>query len=143
MTPQSFREDLKRFDKRLDFQWNPVNSSWEVFGLDRKNRKYVIKVIPLGKLDTLGTWVLQDLYEASPLKQGGAKALNRKIDAEIESNEQRQEKDYRNKLDAINSEAYVKLKYRAGERLSFATVERCKDFVVTDRRRVQENTVSA
>lgn len=143
MTPQSFRDDLKRFDKRLDFQWNPMKSVWEVFGIDRKNQKYVIKIILLGQLDTLGTWVLQDLYECSPMKQGGSKALNRKIDEEIKRNEQRQEADYKNKLDAVNNDAYIKLKYRAGERLSFATPERCKDFIITDRRRVQENTVSA
>jgi len=136
MTPESFRDDLKRFDKRLDFVFNGETFAWEVIGLDKRNIKYVIKSIPLGKLETLGTWVLQDLYECSPLKQGGEKALNRKIDEEIARTEQIQQKDFQNKLDAVNDDAYVRLKYGTGERVSFAGVGEKHEggFFINDRR---------
>jgi hypothetical protein len=136
MTPESFRTDLKRFDKRLDFVWNGAAASWEVVGVDKRNIKYVIKSIPLGKLETLGTWVLQDLYECSPMKQGGERALNRIIDEDIERLEQIQEKDFQNKLDAVNDDAYIRLKYGTGERVSFSGVGEKHEsgFTVTDRR---------
>jgi len=145
MTPQSFREDLKRFDKRLDFEWNGLKARWEVVGKDKRNVKYVIKEIPLGQLETLGTWVLQDLYECSPLKQGGAKALNRKIDEEQERIEKAQEQEHRNKMEAVHDDAYIRLKYGIGERISFAGVGEKHEggFFVNDRRRNTESATGA
>lgn len=137
MTPESFREDLKRFDKRLDFQFNKIKMEWEIFGIDRKNKKYVIKSIPIGKIDTIGPWVLQDLYECSPTKQGGHKELNRRIDEAQEKEELRKEVEYRDKMQAINEDAYLHLKHQIGQRVSFHKTETSDSgIVINDRRRL-------
>jgi len=144
MTPQSFREDLKRFDKRLDFVYNARKMQWEVVGHDLKGKKYLIKAIPIGQMETIGTWVLQDLYSMSPTKQGGAKELNRRLDDAIEEREKIQEKDNRNDMEGLHDEAYVRLKYGLGERVSLHQPERHETtFTVNDRRRVhdQEETI--
>lgn len=142
MSPDSFRDDLKRFDKRLDFTYNPVKFCWEVIGLDRKNVKYVIKSIPIGQIDKLGPWVLQELYDCSPTKQGGEAALNRKIDAELAKSELADERAERDRIEAASDEAYLHFKHKMGQRVSFCRTETSDSgIVVNDKRRVQLSTV--
>jgi len=142
MTPQSFREELKRFDPRMDIVLNKSKGQWDIIGQDGRNRKYIAKQVPFGML---GKWVICDMYDSSPMKQGGAKALNRKIDEGIERNEKQQEKDFHNQLEGIHDDAYIKMKYQAGERFSFAGVGDKHEgtFFVNDRRRNIESGIGA
>ncbi len=134
MTPQSFREELKRFDPRMDIVLNKSRGLWEIIGKDGRNRKYIAKQVPFGML---GKWVICDMYDSSPMKQGGAKALNKKIDEEQERIEKQQEKEFQNKLEGIHDDAYIRLKHGVGERISFAGVGDKHEggFFVNDRRR--------
>lgn len=141
MHPTRFREELKRFDKKLDFEFNVRKSRWEVVGTDARNKKYLIKAIPLGQVETLGPGILQELYNCSPIKQGGAKRLNRIMDELKEKEEQEVEKLHQDQLETAASEAYEHFKYREGERFSFAGVGDRHEggFFVNDRRRLLES----
>lgn len=140
MHPDRFREELKRFDKRLDFEFNARKSRWEVVGVDARNKKYLIKAVPLGQIETLGPGILQELFDCSPIKQGGAKRLNRIMDELKEKEEAQTENLHKDQMEAATSEAYEHFKYREGGRLSFAGVEDKHEggFFVRDRRRLHE-----
>lgn len=135
MDVRRFREELKRFDKRLDITFNGMKGAYEIVGTDMKGHEYLIKTVPLGKLGELGLHVLQDLYECSPHKQGGAKAMNRKIDRMIEEEEKREEKNMADTLDYACSEAYDLMKRRSGLTQTLPDA----GFLVTDRRKSLES----
>lgn len=134
MTPNRFREELKRFDPKLDFEYNGKAAQWQVVGFDRRGIKYLIKPIPLGQIDTLGPWILQELYDASPHKQGGAKEINRRLDRMREEEEAQQERDFQNRLEATNSEAWETFQRRMGQRINNVGLP----FTVNDKRRVTD-----
>jgi len=131
MTPDSFRQELKRFDPRMDIVLDRKKGLWNIVGLDKKSIKYIAKRVPF---DALGKWIICDMYDNSPMKQGGQKDLNRKIDEEIERNERIQEKDHKNKMDAVHDDTYDRLKWGLGERVSLSSTD---SFVVNDKRRIE------
>lgn len=133
MHPTRFREELKRFDPKLDLVWNDKKSCWQVVGKDRKNKEYVIYNVPLGDTDKLGPWIIQGLYDATPHKQGGAAAINRMLDAAREREEEQEEKDIADAIDARAEDAWAHLNYREGSRVSMFK----PGFVVNDKRRIQ------
>ena len=136
MTPQRFKEDLQRFDKRLDIEFNGEKMRWEIVGRDLKNKKYLIKSIPLGQMDTLGPATLQELYDCSPIKQGGAKELNRKIDEQIEKEEAAEEREMQNRIEERIEDAWQHLQYRNGYRISLHVPNQTEPLVINDKRRV-------
>ena len=137
MTSDSFRQELKRFDPRMDIELDRKRGLWNIVGSDKKNIKYIAKRVPF---HALGKWIICDMYDNSPMSQGGHRDLNRKIDDEIERNEKIQEKDNKNKMDAVHDDTYDRLKYGLGERVSFANVEEKRsDFFVNDKRRSIES----
>lgn len=136
MSPDRFREELKRFDRALDFEFNGTKGRWEIVGTDRKNVKYLIKAFPLGEIGTVGIDTIKELYECSPIKQGGAAALNRRIDDLKETEEKHELKNQQNMIDARNEDAWMHLQYRNGCRVSFNEALKDRDSItVTDRRR--------
>lgn len=141
MTPNRFREELKRFDKTLDIEYNGAKMIWEIVGYDRKNVRYVIKKIPLGQMTTLGVATLKELYDCSPLKQGGAKNLNQRIDDLIEAEERAEERALQDRIDEQLQDAWLHLQHKNGYRVSFYNPSgEQKEFVVTDKRRVSPDT---
>lgn len=136
MTPNRFRHELKRFDRSLDIEFNGVKQRWEIFGTDRQNRKYLIKKIPLGQMTTLGVETLKELYECSPIKQGGAKRLNERIDDLIRKEDEAEEKELQNRLNERLEDGWLQLQYRNGYRVSMHIPETKETVTITDRRRV-------
>lgn len=142
MHPTRFREELKKFDRQLDFEFNSKKSRWEIVGVDRKNKHYLIKSFPLGKINTIGLHTLQELYDVSPLKQGGAKAVNARIDQMIEDEEKAEDKKRKDQIDERLEDAYMHLQHREGTRISFSTQAASGEpdgFVLTDKRRVHDS----
>jgi hypothetical protein len=137
MTPSRFREELKRFDNALDIEYNGQKSRWEIVGRDRKNVRYVIKKIPLGQMTTLGVATLKELYDCSPIKQGGAKRLNERIDDLIRAEEEAEAKELNEKIQERLEDGWLHLQHKNGYRVSFCnpSLEQ-KDFEVKDKRRV-------
>lgn len=131
MDIHGFRRDLKKFDKRLDLVWNNRKSLWQVTGRDVRNLTYIIYEIPLGKVDAMLPKVLSELYSMSPIKQGGAEEVNRKIDRIIDQEEDDDAKRLRDTIDAATSEAHDSYMRRSGLRINNAGVP----FTVTDKRR--------
>ncbi len=136
MTPNRFRDELKRFDKSLDIEWNGKMQRWEIVGYDRKNVRYIIRKVPLGQMTTLGVDTLKQLYEASPIKQGGAKRLNERIDDLIRQEEETEAKELQNKIDERLEDGWLQLQYRNGYRVSLHIPETKETVTITDRRRV-------
>lgn len=135
MGPARFREELKRFDKTLDIEFNGPEGRWEIVGYDLKNVRYLIKKVPLGMINTLGVETLKELYECSPTKQGGAKELNRKIDALIEAEDIAEERAQQASIQDKLDDAWVHLQYKNGYRVSLATPEMKETVLITDKRR--------
>ena len=144
MTPARFREELKRFDKTLDIEYNGKDSRWEIVGYDTRNVRYIIKKIPLGQMTTLGVATLKELYDCSPLKQGGAKRLNERIDDLIAVEEAAEEKELDNKIQERLEDAWVHLQHKNGYRVSFCNpqIENTGYFIVTDKRRVSATEIA-
>lgn len=127
-----FKEELRRFDPRLDFTWNGKRSVWQVTGEDARRVRYVIYEVPLGQLDTLGPHIIQGLYDASPTKQGGASALNRLLDERIDRDERAEDRRLSDELGMLAAEAWDHADRIEGRRINNAGVP----WVVNDRRRV-------
>lgn len=141
MTPSRFREELKRFDKQLDFEWNGKKQEWQIVGTDLKKNRYIIKRFPLGTIHTIGLPVLQELYECSPIKQGGAKALNRRIDELIEAEEKVEEQQMQDKINERLEDAWMHFQYKEGLRVSMTTAHKdggTEEIVITDKRRFHD-----
>lgn len=139
MHPSSFRRELKRFDKQLDLEWNGMKSRWEVVGYDRKHQRYLIKAFGLGEIGTLGLHVLEDLAEFSPMKQGGAKELNRRLDRMREEEERSEERALQASIEDKLDDAWIRLQYAEGSRVSFAQPQVSETGItVTDKRRVHD-----
>lgn len=136
MGPNRFREELKRFDKSLDIEFNGPKGRYEIFGTDRKNKRYLIKKIALGQINTLGVQTLKDLYECSPIKQGGAKRLNERIDAIIAAEEAAEERTLSNRIDEHLQDAWLHLQHKNGYRVSMHIPETKEVVTITDHRRV-------
>jgi len=136
MTPSRFREELQRFDPNLDIEYNGRKARWEIVGYDLQGKRYLIKKIPLGQMTKLGLHTIQELYECSPIKQGGAKALNRRIDDLIAAEEAQEERETRQILEDRAKDAWVDFQYRRGHRLSFHVPETKEEIVITDKRRI-------
>jgi hypothetical protein len=137
MTPSRFREELKRFDRALDIEFNGPKGRWEIFGVDRKNIKYLIKAVPLGEINTLGVATLKELYDCSPTKHT-AKALNARIDDLIEAEEKAEEKAQREVIQERHEDAWAHLQYKNGYRVSFANIGDAKGsavITINDKRR--------
>lgn len=140
MTPSRFREELKRFDKSLDIEFNGKDTRWEIVGYDKRNIKYIIKKIPLGQMTTLGVATLKELYDCSPIKQGGAKRLNERIDDLIREEEIAEEKEINNVIRERHEDAWMHLQYKNGYRVSLCNPTKdVSSFMVTDKRRVSSN----
>ncbi len=141
MTPVRFNEELKRFDKALNFEWNGRKSQWEIVGTDRKNKRYMIKAFKLGEIDTIGLHTIQELYECSPLKQGGAKELNRRIDRMIEEEDKKTKQAIADRINERLEDAWAHYQYREGLRVSFASVNKqgqTEEIVINDKRRIHD-----
>lgn len=134
MTIDSFRRELKRVDKRLDIIWNGQKQVYQIIGKDRRNITYVIQTIPLGKLSELGTHVIQSIVDLSPIKSGGAKAMNRRIDRMIEQEREQDERHMQDTVSYTTAEAFEHLARREGRRINSA------GFIVNDKRRISNAT---
>ncbi|HWR72781.1 MAG TPA: hypothetical protein VN604_06400 [Nitrospirota bacterium] len=132
---------MKRFDKRLDITFSGEKGAYEIIGVDRRGKEYLIKTIPLGQLNELGKHTLQELYDSSPHKQGGARAMNRRIDRMIEEEENREERQMQDTLDHATSEAYDLMKRRTGMTQTLPG-EESKYFSVKDKRRSLESGIA-
>ena len=132
MSPDSFRAELKRFDRRLDLVWSGERQRWEVVGVDRRQKQYLIRAIPLGQTETLGPWILHDLYDCSPTKQGGWRAVSRRLDDEKQQEEAARERARQSQLETATQEAYESYARRTGSRVSNAGAP----YLVTDHRRI-------
>jgi hypothetical protein len=138
MSPDRFREELKRFDRSLDIEFNGPKGRWEVVGVDRKNIKYLIKAIPLGEINTLGVAILKELYDCSPTKHT-AKALNARIDDLIEAEEKAERKAEQDLIAERHEDAWAHLQYRNGYRVSFANIGDTRESAaieINDKRRI-------
>lgn len=138
MHPKHFRKALKRFDPRLDFKWNGRKNLWQVVGRDRRNKEYVIHNVPLGKLDELGPWIIEQMAAVTPHKQGGADEINRMLDEQIEAEEKRQEKASRDAFDAVSEDVFRTWQMVDGESVSIPS-----GFTVNDKRRIRPKAVGA
>jgi hypothetical protein len=138
MTPSRFREELKRFDKSLDFEWNGKKQEWQIVGTDRKRNRYIIKRFPIGTIGTIGLHTIKELYEVSPMHQGGAKRLNERIDAIIEEEEKAEEKAQKEAIENRLEDAWMHYQYKEGKRISLHTPKGEEVITVTDRRRVHD-----
>lgn len=136
MTPSRFREELQRFDRNLDIEYNGRKTRWEIVGYDLQGKRYLIKKIPLGQMTTLGLHTIKELYDCSPIKQGGAKNLNRRIDDLIAAEEAQEEKDMLASIKDKADEAWVSLQYRNGYRVSLHVPETKETITITDKRRI-------
>jgi|SRR3972149_69775 len=130
MTIDSFRRELKRVDRRLDIVWNGQKQVYQIIGKDARNITYVIQTIPLGKLAELGTHVIQSILDMSPIKQGGAKEMNRRIDRIIKEETEQEEKSMQDTVKYTTAEAFDHLARREGRRINST------GFIVNDKRRV-------
>lgn len=137
MHPNSFREDLRRFDPRLDFQWNGRRQRWQVTGKDLKGIEYVIHEVPLGQIDQIGPQIIQALYNVSPTKQGGADAVNRMLDKQEDDIELAQDRKLSDDIDAVGGEAFDLFQRRMGRRISNAGIP--DEVIENDRRRFAED----
>jgi hypothetical protein len=142
MTPSRFREELKRFDKALDIEFNGAKGRWEIIGRDYKNVRYLIKKIPLGQMTTLGVATLKELYDCSPIKQGGAKRLNERIDDLIAAEEAAEEKELNSKLQERLEDGWQHLQYLNGYRVSLHIPEAKEEVIIRDRRRFHDEVSS-
>jgi hypothetical protein len=138
MTPSRFREELKRFDKSLDFEWNGKKQEWQIVGTDRKRNRYIIKRFPIGTIGTIGLHTIKELYEVSPMHQGGAKRLNERIDAIIEEEEKAEEKAQAEAIENKLEDAWMHYQYKEGTRISLHTPKGEEVITVNDRRRVHD-----
>jgi len=138
MSPTRFREELKRFDKALDFEWNGRKQEWQIVGTDRKGNRYIIKRFPIGKIGTIGLHTIQELYDVSPIKQGGAKAMNARIDAIIAEEEKAEERAQANAIEERLEDAWMHYQYKEGTRLSFHTQKGEETITITDKRRFHD-----
>ena len=137
MSPDRFREELKRFDKSLDIEFNGSKGRYEIFGTDRQNKRYMIKKVPLGQINTLGVETLKELYECSPTKQGGAKRLNERIDDLIAAEEKAEERQLADRIDEHYADAWLHLQHRNGYRVSMHIPDKLEEtLIVRDLRRV-------
>lgn len=134
MTPSRFKEELRRFDKRLDFVWNGRKSRYEIVGEDLHHRKYLIATFGLGKIETLGLQYLRDMAEISPVKKT-AKEINQRIDNMIEADEKREAKQLQGAIDDRIDDAWTHFQYAEGSRISFATVGMEEKVQIRDKRR--------
>lgn len=139
MSPTRFREELKRFDKSLDFEWNGRKQQWQIVGTDRKGNRYIIRRFPIGTIGTIGLHTIQELYDVSPMHQGGAKKLNERIDALIAEEEKAEEKKTSEAINERLDDAWVHYKYKEGQRISLHKPDgKMETLTVTDRRRVHD-----
>ena len=138
MTPSRFREELKRFDKSLDFEWDGKKQEWQIVGTDRKRNRYIIKRFPIGTIGTIGLHTIKELYEVSPMHQGGAKRLNERIDAIIEEEEKAEEKAQAAAIEERLDDAWMHYQYKEGKRISLHSPKGEEVITVTDRRRVHD-----
>lgn len=134
MSPQRFKEELKRFDRRLDFIFNSRKGQWEIIGVDLKHKKYLIAKFKLGELATLGTDFLKDMAAVSPVKSS-AKEVNRRIDNIIEAEEKAEAKQQHNAINDKLDESWVHFQYAEGSRVSFATIGVTDKVQIRDKRR--------
>jgi hypothetical protein len=138
MSPNRFRSELKRFDKSLDLEWNGKKQEWQVVGIDRKRNRYIIKRFPLGSIATAGLHTIQELYDVSPLHQGGAKRLNERIDAIIADEERAEEASQQEAIQSRLDDAWMHYQYKEGKRISLHSSKNEEVITVTDRRRVHD-----
>lgn len=138
MTPSRFREELQRFDKTLDFEWNGRKNEWQIVGTDRKRNRYIIKRFPIGTIGSIGLHTIQELYDISPLHQGGAKAMNARIDRMIEEEDKDAAKADKEAIDNRLEDAWVHYQYKEGTRISLNSSKKDEVVTVTDRRRVHD-----
>lgn len=136
MDPSRFREDLRRFDPRLDFVWNGKIQAWQIVGMDRRQIRYLIATIPLGHLDRLGPQVIESLWACTPHRQGGAAEMNRRLDARADDEATRQDRGIAAALDEVAEGAYESLRRRDGMRVSNAGIPGVE---IVDRRCTQED----
>ena len=130
MTIDSFKKELKRVDKRLDIIWNKEKQVYQVIGIDRRGIIYIVQTIPLGKLSELGTHLIQAIVDLSPMKQGGAQEMNRRIDRLIAEESEQEEKVMQDTIAYASDEAFEHLARREGRRINSA------GFIVNDKRRI-------
>lgn len=138
MHPTDFKKALQQFDPRLDFVWNGKKNVWQVVGKDRKNKTYIIHSIPLGKINELGPWIIEQMAAVTPHKQGGAKEINRMLDEQIEKEEKRQEKEASDAFDSLSNDVYRTWQRKDGERVSMPS-----GFTIKDSRRFKPEAVGA
>jgi hypothetical protein len=134
MTPSRFKEELQRFDKRLDFVWNGRKSRYEVIGEDARHKKYLIASFGIGKIETLGLQFIRDMASVSP-RQQTAKEINRRIDRIVEETEKAEQKAFDNSINDRGDEAWEHFQYAEGSRVSFATIGMKEEVQIRDKRR--------
>ncbi len=134
MTPARFKEELQRFDRRLDFVWNGRKSRYEIVGIDARHKKYLIASFGLGKIETLGLQYIRDMASVTPRAES-AKQINQRIDNIIEDQEKAEERNLQNTINDRADEAWEHFQYAEGSRVSFATIGMKEKVLIRDKRR--------
>jgi len=130
MNPKTLADSLRRlFSPKMKVELNRETGNWDITDIDAKNVKYVVKSVPFGNL---GPWVIQDIWEASPIKQGSAEQMNRIIDDLDEDLQRKEDQKILDDLEPVTESAWDALKRREGRTIHVPNV----DFVINDKRRV-------
>lgn len=130
MNPKTLADSLRRlFSPRMKLELNRETGNWDVTDIDAKGVKYLVKSVPFGDL---GTWILKDIWNSSPIKQGSATQMNRMIDDLDEKLKKEEEKKMVDDLEAVTESAWDALKRREGRTVHVPDM----DFVINDKRRI-------
>lgn len=133
MSPQSLADALRRlFSPRMKVELNRETGKWDITDIDAKGIKYIVKSVPFGNL---GTWVIEDIWKSSPVKQGSAERMNRIIDDLDEELQRKEDKKILDDLEPVTESAWDALQRRQGRTIQNAGM----DFVINDKRRFMDH----
>lgn len=141
MDHHDFRTKLKRFDPKLDLEFHPVKGCWQVVGTSLSGQKYVIYRIPLGRLGEYYQPVLDGLYACSPIRQGGAEAVERALAEADRRADDARERRLRDDLEYAALETYEHWQRREGERITTTGLPGA-GYQILDRRAVRLEDVA-
>lgn len=81
MTIESFQEELTRFDPSLTIRKNFVHDRWEIIGRAGTRGEYLLMAIANEDIGLISNEIIAGIWRSSPTKQGGAEAVNNRLDA--------------------------------------------------------------
>jgi len=130
----TFVRRLKEYDPMLRVRWSDYARSWQ---LERKmrhgkssygnspnpdvNRRYQDGYVHVFSIpyEWLDGRVFKALDLADLWKMGGAKALNRRMDQEIEAKEERDARNQKDDLRYVANDMFTAMQYRGGSRVGY------------------------